>query len=468
MDKFLLYNIFMYLSFCLIARDENDYLQEWLDYHILLGVEHFWIYDNESAVPLSETLKEYVERGWVTIHTIHGRAMQLHAYDHCLQTYGALSTWIGFIDTDEFIVTHPPVLLNTFLKNFEGFGGFAVSSLFFGHGGNTKRPAGGQIAGYRSRTPDEFSKNRLVKMIVQPQTVINPISPHSFLFKESFFCVNENWKRVDAQDFPCSVKTIQLNHYFTRSRDEWNQKLSRGRGDSPVPYKDDRGSKVNQFSTVVDTSIFDLIHSVLPEAPKDLQTWKKKVKPDSPDLINLLHQAMEKIEPPQINISGAAEVFPRPELIAYYQEVESGIRLYEEGKLAEARDFWVSQISRFPFDPLRYTNFSHISLRLGDFESAWTALAQAWRIAPQSLYVLLGMTEYFFTIGNYAQAEKTSLLCAAIGDLKPEGLALLAISQWKLGKQKEARITAQPLFTNSSSKEFDTPLFKELFSLISK
>ena len=32
--------------------------------------------------------------------------MQLFAYDHCLQTYGQESKWIGFIDTDEFIVPH--------------------------------------------------------------------------------------------------------------------------------------------------------------------------------------------------------------------------------------------------------------------------------------------------------------------------------------------------------------------------
>ena len=45
-----------YLSLCLICKDENDYLAEWLDYHILMGVERFYIYDNESQVSLRETL----------------------------------------------------------------------------------------------------------------------------------------------------------------------------------------------------------------------------------------------------------------------------------------------------------------------------------------------------------------------------------------------------------------------------
>jgi hypothetical protein len=87
----------MYLSLCLIAKDENAYLKEWLDYHILIGVEHFWIYDNDSTIPLAKTIKEYIARGLVTVNTIHGKAVQLYAYDHCIRQYGPLSKWIGLL-----------------------------------------------------------------------------------------------------------------------------------------------------------------------------------------------------------------------------------------------------------------------------------------------------------------------------------------------------------------------------------
>lgn len=35
-------------SICLIIRDENEYLKEWLEWHINQGVEHFYIYDHDS------------------------------------------------------------------------------------------------------------------------------------------------------------------------------------------------------------------------------------------------------------------------------------------------------------------------------------------------------------------------------------------------------------------------------------
>ena len=38
-----------YLTLCAIAKNEGRYLQEWIEYHKMLGVEKFFIYDNESA-----------------------------------------------------------------------------------------------------------------------------------------------------------------------------------------------------------------------------------------------------------------------------------------------------------------------------------------------------------------------------------------------------------------------------------
>ncbi len=52
-----------YLSLCLVCKDENNYLAEWLNYHILMGVERFYIYDNDSQIPVRDTLKDYVRQG---------------------------------------------------------------------------------------------------------------------------------------------------------------------------------------------------------------------------------------------------------------------------------------------------------------------------------------------------------------------------------------------------------------------
>ena len=42
-------NLFLYdLAVVAIIKNETPYLQEWLDYHLLAGVNHFYIYDNQD------------------------------------------------------------------------------------------------------------------------------------------------------------------------------------------------------------------------------------------------------------------------------------------------------------------------------------------------------------------------------------------------------------------------------------
>ncbi|MCL2797815.1 MAG: glycosyltransferase family 2 protein [Firmicutes bacterium] len=43
-------------SICLIIRDESEYLEEWLRWHIGQGVEHFYIYDHDSKIPRRSNL----------------------------------------------------------------------------------------------------------------------------------------------------------------------------------------------------------------------------------------------------------------------------------------------------------------------------------------------------------------------------------------------------------------------------
>ncbi len=455
----------MYLTLCLIAKDENSYLQEWLDYHILLGVEHFWIYDNESATPLAETLRGYIDSGRVSVHTIKGRAMQIHAYDHCIQTFGTRSKWIGFIDTDEFLVPVAGTSLPDFLKPYEAFAGFAVSSLFFGSNGNVKRPAGGQIAGYPRRTPNRYSRNRMVKMIVQPNKVIYPLSPHSFLFKEGCFCVNEQGYRVDSQDFPCHIETIQLNHYFTRSRQEWEEKMKRG-GGAGITYADTRWTQIQTYSTVEDRRIFDLIKKILSDGPQSDTGWEKLFNKNDSHLVEKLHQAAEKVPCPDFPPLEVTEVIPRPEVVEFKKEMGIGTKLIDEGRVSEAREFLAGQIKKCPFDPIRYTNFASMCLQMKDFNNAWNAIAQAWRLAPQSLYVLHAMTDYFFAIGDYAQTEKTCLLAAAQGDPEPISIAILALSLFKLGRRQEALETATPVLSRLTARDLENPIFAELKTLL--
>lgn len=37
------------ISLCLIFNNEAPFLKEWLDYHIVVGIDHFYLYNNNST-----------------------------------------------------------------------------------------------------------------------------------------------------------------------------------------------------------------------------------------------------------------------------------------------------------------------------------------------------------------------------------------------------------------------------------
>jgi hypothetical protein len=231
-----------YLALVLICKDEGAYLEEWLDYHFSIGVDHVLLIDNGSDPPLGAVADKWVRRGLVTVilDADNRRGAQCRAYIRVMEKYGREFQWMGFIDTDEFLVPKTGQSLPELPRGYEEFGGLGVFWHSFGSNGHlTRQPS--VIRAYTRRAGDEFSRavfrrpkaptNDHVKSIVQPrftQAVARP-DPHIFRHHEGRPCVDENglpiatprrWPRVSCR--------IQLNHYVVRSREEFQEKLKRG------------------------------------------------------------------------------------------------------------------------------------------------------------------------------------------------------------------------------------------------
>lgn len=91
------------LAIVAILKNEGSYLKEWLDYHLLAGVDHFYLYDNESPDNQAEVAKSYVEAGLVDYFSLPGKSMQFVAYNDALKRFKFQNRYMAFIDGDEFI-----------------------------------------------------------------------------------------------------------------------------------------------------------------------------------------------------------------------------------------------------------------------------------------------------------------------------------------------------------------------------
>ena len=108
------------ISICAIFRNEAKFLKEWIEFHKIIGVEHFYLYNNFSDDNYQEVLKPYILANEVELIEWPVKQGQMKAYQDCLNRFKDETKWIGFIDLDEFIVPINTHNLYEELKPFEG------------------------------------------------------------------------------------------------------------------------------------------------------------------------------------------------------------------------------------------------------------------------------------------------------------------------------------------------------------
>lgn len=259
-----------YLTGCAIVQDEID-LPEWVAYCFAIGFEHIHFYDNESAVPVAETLASWVGEGRVTVSPIYGAKQQMPAYKDFISGWREKSRWAAFIDPDEFILPHQTNDLRELLQGYEAFGGLSIPWCVYGSNGRIERPEGLVIESYTKRGPVMFSlrKDFVAPAIAPPQgktiaqlSYARTMNPHRFAYRGNRFDVNENrvpMSRVmgchKRRENLFSCEAVQVNHYIVKSLEDWSLKQERGDPYSPPRTNDELAFIESRCNEITDTRI---------------------------------------------------------------------------------------------------------------------------------------------------------------------------------------------------------------------
>ncbi len=215
-----------FLSLCLCIKDDARHIEEWLAYHLTIGVSHFYIYDNGSTDDLKKVLAPYIAKRVVTYEFYPTHPGQILAYIDCAKRYHKSTEWMGFIDGDEFISSDAIVDI---LKQTTGVG-IALNWKVFGSSGHIAQPSGLQIEEYKMCANKNHPINKHLKIIVRPNKIIKFLDPHQALFvnKEQVSTlagekISSAFSSVVVHDPVC------INHYMIRSKEECLKKIARGR-----------------------------------------------------------------------------------------------------------------------------------------------------------------------------------------------------------------------------------------------
>lgn len=239
-----------YCSICLIVKDDTEYLTEWLDWHINQGVEHFYIYDHESALPVSEFVKTLSRstREKITVIDFSGEHefAQHDAYNDCLCRFKNESRWIGYIDSDEMVRVREEKTLPEFLAEFEEAAGIFIGWIMYNANGRVKKSD--EPLRERFKTVTSYDgQNGVGKVFVQP-IMMRQMLTHNGYTVPSFSVVDENHEEIEeGSAYKCGLthERVCVDHYYTKSYEEWLIKMSRGTCDPYFCRKYDEFFKYN-------------------------------------------------------------------------------------------------------------------------------------------------------------------------------------------------------------------------------
>lgn len=233
----------VYISVVAIFKDEPDII-DWLNFHIKIGVERFYLYDNDSTEDYESILRPYIDSGIVVYKKVLGQCKQKPVYRDAVYRYKDETEWLAIIDLDEYIVPIQENNIKDFLIQYEEYSGIVMNWVMFDSNGLENRQKDISVVKAYTRVNKNYQscKNKTVKSIVKPKDVRFVVSVHVCIYKKGKFAVDENFNRhitnIRVATMQNSVKKIRVNHYHCKSKEEYILKISKGFADRKTlrPY----------------------------------------------------------------------------------------------------------------------------------------------------------------------------------------------------------------------------------------
>ena len=208
---------------CSIQTKEDAYIDEWVDYHLGIGFEVIYIYDNSVNYDLRNWgNKRFLDN--VRVKHFPGFRKQLLAYKDCAKRAkkdGA--TWAAFFDIDEFLLLKKNENINEFLVEYgPSKGAIGINWLIVGTSNATKYEAKPVTLRFQHTDPQNGA-NVHIKTIARVKEIKKFNTPHCAIF------IDKTTKTIDTNGYTINgpfnrnmtTDIAVLYHYRYKSKEEF-------------------------------------------------------------------------------------------------------------------------------------------------------------------------------------------------------------------------------------------------------
>ena len=261
-----------YLVIC-VAKNENPYIEEWIDHYLKMGFDKIIIGDNNDDDSLQELLSDYIKNDTVELYDCKGMTKFQGWFYTKFSTVGDYK-WAAYFDCDEFLVVPGYQNIKDYLETVTD-DCVCFNWIMMSNDGKLVKEDKPVLERFKTpMLPLNFIKNNYnVKSIIRGGKSFIFTGPHVPVPNEGGITYNYGGSNGNDIFHGMYVEQIDyrvgyIKHYTSRSFEECLEKSKRG-------YPD--GGKINDAESVWRTCLPNTIMPLKDYIHLDINQWCKVI-----------------------------------------------------------------------------------------------------------------------------------------------------------------------------------------------
>ena len=218
----------MKTSICAIIKDEHLFLEEWIEWHLGLGFDAIHLFEDKGSKSHGEICEKYSnvylrkyeddEEVQELLEAQGSSHTQYVLYTWFAENYKDTYNWCAFIDLDEFVMFADSYNLEQLCTEFEPYSAVLLNWKMMGASGRICRPKCGVIEAYTQECDfcgddhnwayKSFVNLKKYKGFHDLHRAINSVNTHH-----------------SSNHLDLYYDKAWLNHYFTKSLEDWHNRI---------------------------------------------------------------------------------------------------------------------------------------------------------------------------------------------------------------------------------------------------
>ncbi|XP_075495889.1 glycosyltransferase family 92 protein RCOM_0530710-like [Primulina tabacum] len=288
------------LCACTMVWNQASSIHEWIMYHSWLGVERWFIYDNNSDDGIDEVIQELDRDNYnVTRHVWPWIKTQEAGFSNCALRAKHECNWVSFMDVDEYFYFPYSRPKHQRFKNFGYAGQHSLRTLVanvsstsptiaeirtschsFGPSGLSSPPSQGVTVGYTCRLQSPERHKSIIRPDALHVTLLNVV--HHFRLKKGFRYLNLPQSTAVVNHYKYQVWEVFRAKFYRRvatyvadwqeSQKEGSRDRAPGLGTEAIEPPD----WPQKFCEVWDFGLRDFVLSNLADMSSGLMPWESR------------------------------------------------------------------------------------------------------------------------------------------------------------------------------------------------